>query len=343
MAYLGLVFTILLMTIGSAKAEERIGDLAVGDVFLEPTFAYSENRAGRFEMGDSRASLVWKRDQIFSAHLTVGTRSLLGTPTRYGRTLADEAVAMAEAYAQMESDYGRLRAGLLPIRFGREGGDAENDLYLPRSRFWQRRVLPLRDLGATFSTDNEGFFSILAAHNGEGGRDLDNETWFSTEFGWQDAVTMMAVSATAGRTAPASTGASGVSSADAGMDGNRDARYRFTNFFIQHRDPWFSAGGEVFYGHTVQGEEQTQLLAWVADCKVRLLAWLDFVGRFDQIDPRLDRGGDLLQEGTLGFRMSDRYENSVLSVLASRLHQEGVTQDAHQLRVIWRLTPFIRR
>jgi hypothetical protein len=143
-----LFFAVIALTLAvfghNVFAQESLGSLAVSGLFLEPTFVYYEPSQGSFEAGRSFLAISWTREPNLSAVLKVGSRSLIGTPARYGPAPVDQ-LALIEGYAQLDMIAGTIRGGLVPIEWSLEGGDTEERLRFPRSLLFENRAINLRD------------------------------------------------------------------------------------------------------------------------------------------------------------------------------------------------------
>ena len=338
---LGTLAWLASLEIVHAQSEDKLGSFVYSDLFLEPTYIYSEPNRGHFSAGYSYLGAKWRRDQLISAIIRVGSKSLIGAPARYGPPPADE-FGLIEAYGQIDSDYGRIRAGIVPIPFGLEGGDSEPRLRFPRSLLYQNRLINLRDQGFTYRISNAGFFSDWAIHNGEGGTDLDNEMWFTARWGWQGGrFFRVGFSGAAGRTSVFSTNPRALTTFtyDPGLDPNRGARMRIANFFFDWRNHPFGLEVEATAADTRQDDDMVKMRHARVDLTWNATSSATWLARFDTLDPRSDRFTDQMSVGTLGIAWKSRYYNSVLYLLGSKTMQENVKPDAHRVQVIWRLTP----
>lgn len=334
-----------------SRAQEKLGELGVSDIFIEPNFTYTEPRQGRFEAGNSYLAGEWKQELgeigasafVFNikAVVKVGSTTLLGRPVRY-EVISPDRFGLVEAYGQAETTYGRFRFGLVPIPYGLEGGDVEPRLVFPRSLFYRRGYIGLRDQGIAYRISNEGFFSDWTVHNGESGPDLDSETWFTARWGWRGLRSLtLGLSGSVGRTAPSSTNPSGgADSAVAGLDVNQPAKIRIANGFAAWETRALDIRFEAHGGTTRQGELDTNFTSGHLDVDGEVWNRLVLMARYDALDPDLSQAGDRIEEISIGIGWRSRDENSFLSLIGSKLTQEGLVPDAHQVRLIWRMTPF---
>lgn len=324
----------------SAGAEESVGKFEMSDLLIEPTYTYQEPNQGRFTVGSSYAAFTWTRDSVISAVFKAGTKDLIGHPARYGPALNSDQLGIIEGYGQADSVYGRIRLGMIPVPYGLEGGDAERHLRLPRSLIFQARYVPIRDYGASYRISHGGFFSDWAIHNGEGGTDVDNESWFTARIGWQGGrFFRIGASGMGGRTSPKSTNPSGTSSSTAAwLDVDKSARFRIVNGFLEWQIQPVTFSAESTAGDAIQDDSNIKTRALHADLEVETgsVSWL---ARYDIMDPRNDVGTDQVTEYTAGFAIRTKYDNSVLYVLGTKKVQQDVQRDEHRGMILWRLTP----
>lgn len=326
-----------------ARAQESLGSLAVSGIFLEPSFVYSEPAHGAFEAGRSFLAVSWTREPNLSAVLKVGSRSLIGTPARYGPAPVDQ-LALIEGYAQLDTQVGVLRGGFIPIEYSLEGGDSEERLRFPRSLFFENRIVNLRDYGASYHISTDGFFSDFAIHNGEGGTDLDNRMWFTFRAGFQNGRAFkVGLSGSTGSTTPLSTNPSTFTTTTptitAGYDVTKPAKIRLANFFIEGTTGRLSGSLEATGGDVQQDGGNNRLRAGHADLDYSLSDQWSLLARFDSFDPT-SGDNDGIQDIMAGVALKSVYENSVLYLFGSRRRYEGNPNDVHRVLLIWRMTPF---
>ena len=320
---------------------ETLGDLAVSGLFIEPSFLFTEPHRGQFQVGQSFLALTWTRDRLLSATIKLGSRSLIGKPARYGAAATDD-IAVIESFAQLDSGYGRLRAGIIPIPFGLEGGDSEGRLSFPRSQLYNAfRVINIRDYGVSYHITNVGFFSDWAAHNGEGGPDLDNEMWFTLRGGWQGGrFVRLGFSGSTGSTNPTSTNPTGSTwtSSQAGLDVTQRSKIRIANTFLNWEVDPFEFSIEATGGDTAQDSGNRKFRALHVDTAWNTNSETKWLARYDSFDPTLGPG-DRVDEWTLGLAWSTKYQNSVVYLLATKQVLEDNPIGVHKFQLIWRMTP----
>jgi hypothetical protein len=326
-----------------AFAQESLGTLGVSGIFLEPSFIYAEPSNGAFEAGRSFVAFSWTREPNLSAVFKVGSKSLIGTPARYGPAPVDQ-LALIEGYAQLETQVGKIRGGFVPIEFSLEGGDSEERLRFPRSLLFENRIINLRDYGASYHISTDGFFSDFAVHNGEGGTDLDSRMWFTFRAGFQEGRAFkIGLSGSTGSTTALSTNPSSFTTVtptvQAGYDVTKPAKIRLANFFAEGTSGRLTGLLEATAGDVQQDSGDNRLRAGHADVDYNLSDQWSLLARYDSFDPTsVDNDGvvDLMA----GVALKSVYENSVLYLFGSRRRYEGQPEDVHRVLLIWRMTPF---
>lgn len=342
------VFAAIVAWVGScwfasvSKADETLGQLSVSSVFLEPQFVYSEPSHGAFEVGKSFLAVEWNREPSLSAVLKVGSRSLIGTPARYGPAPIDQ-LALIEGYAQLDTEIGSIRGGLVPIEYSLEGGDTEERLRFPRSLLYDYRFVNLRDYGASYHMSTGGFYSDWAVHNGEGGTDFDNRMWFTFRAGFQNGRSFkLGLSGSTGSTTPSSTARAGVTLptlVQAGFDPTQAAKVRLANLFSEGTWERLTVTLEATLGSAQQDSVTQQLKAGHIDADYNFSDTWSLLARYDLLDPT-SASNDRIENVMAGVALKSIYENSVLYLFGSRLRTEGDANDTHRILLIWRMTPF---
>ncbi|HVK61358.1 MAG TPA: hypothetical protein VM432_07400 [Bdellovibrionales bacterium] len=330
----------LTLMLPALRAEaENLGELTLSGLLIEPAFTLDEPKRGHFDIGRSFIAASWIRDEMISAKMKLGSKSLIGQPARYGPGPTDE-LGLIEAYGQADTSFGMLRAGLVPIQYGLEGGDIEEQLRFPRSFIYSKRIVNLRDHGVSYHIDNKGFFTDFAVHNGEGGPDLDNEIWVTGRWGWQSPRAIrMGFSGTTGGTTPLSTDPDGTSSStEAGLNVDESSRIRIANAFLSWRFDPFLFETEASGGDVIQDSGVEKIRGIRGDFEYRSSDRFSWLVRYDSYDPS-DSPKDREIEYTAGWAWRSKYENSVLYIFGSKVVQENVEQDTHRLQILWRLTP----
>ena len=362
-------FVILMLLISHAKAQsvdsnntsyDKIGELSVSDLILNPMYVYEErgsrspdqqptylagpNTTSGVRPGYSLVGATWRRDRFLSATVKIGSKTLIGAPARYGLPPNNDEAGIIEAYGQLDSDYGRLRFGEVPIPFGLEGGDSEGRLRFPRSLLFQYRLVNIRDYGVSYRITYQGFFSEWAVHNGEGGSDSDGEAWLTMRWGWQGFKFLrVGISGTTGHTDPRSTHPAGsVNTSDlAGLNIDDASRIRIINGFVSWDTAPLRFALEASAGDTRQGDGESKMRALHADLELESGENFSWLLRYDTINPHSDLPIETVTDISAGVAWRSHYENSVLTLLATKSFHDDPTSGHHRAMLAWRLTPSI--
>lgn len=215
----------------SLASAEKLGNLDLDELTLRPEFLLKEGQFAQFSLENSLVGLRWRLDSNIGAHINFGSLSLLNIPAHFESSQSEE-FGLVEAYGEYSGVYGRIRAGLLPLGYGVEGSRREGDLEWPRTLLFRNRVVGLRDYGFWYSTENQGFYTRLAVHNGEGQVNRDARVWVTASWGWIDVKRFnLGVSGSTGTTKPEATSISGDSLA--GVDPALRAKWRMGTIYLQ--------------------------------------------------------------------------------------------------------------
>ncbi len=332
----------------ASVSQEKLGKVFLSDLFLAPRFNYSEPKSGKFLVGPSYAAADWTSGEIFSGHFAFGTKSLLGVPSRYGVVNGEE-FSIVEGYAQVSTDFGRARLGLQPIPFGLETGVNEANLRFERSLLFQRGYMGIRDLGLSYSISNDGFFNDWLIHNGEGGSELDDQTWFTTRIGYHRNFFTSGLSAQTGKTNPLSTDPNGKwagtpagTTEATGIHIDEGAKYRLFNLFFSYRSKDIETNLEFTTIDIYQNDRNVHPNTGHLDIFVPIKEMWGALFRYDYFDAK-EPGNPMAQQYTLGACLKSRYETTNLYLYASRNVLPAPMNDSHQILLVWRVSPFVTR
>jgi hypothetical protein len=364
------LFAAVILTAASAFTQENlgeqssnnlrygsVGELSVADLLLEPIYLYEERSTSVGSFGQSKSGfkpgysllgVQWRRDRYLSGILKLGSKYLVGAPARYVPQSSTDEIGIIEGYGQIDSDYGRVRVGLVPIPFGYEGGDAEARLRFPRSLAYQYRLVNLRDYGVSYRIAYDGFFSDWAIHNGEGGPDLDNEAWLTARWGWQGLQFLrVGVSGSAGRTSPQSTNPIGTTTPQtleaAGLDVKQISRVRVANAFIWWDTRPIRLLLEYTGGDVRQDTREGRIKAMHVDFEYETSPTWSLLTRYDTMDPRDDVDGDTVTEASAGIAWRSEYENTIVTLIGTKRYSEDPSQGNHRVQLTWRISPSVLR
>ncbi len=328
-------FAMLLAWGSASHAREALGEVKVDNLVVRPQFHLVEPAKGDFKIGESLFSVRWLMDEKTSAVFTIGSKSLLGTSVHY-TNVENEDLGFVEAYGEYKFDYGTFRAGLQPVEYSLEGKIPEADLNMPRTLIFQKRWVPLRDVGLSYEISNDGYFTHIMVHNGESGPNLDGRPWVTAIWGWEGLRLRMGLAGQTGSTKPESTS----SSADtlAGVDPSFEAQWRQGGPFIQWTPPNWQMRLEVDLGELVQEEKIRKYSSGSFTVTHELNSF--FWGlRYDQVDPNQSRDNDRISEVSLALGLVSARRTSRLFLVGAKVFEEGAQIPNDELRLIWHLTP----
>ena len=312
------------------SASEKIGELSVSDLMLEPTFITQEpdgTSDHAFIPGRSYLAVGWKQDAVISARLMLGSKSLIVQPARYG--LQDETFGVVEGYAQADSAYGLVRMGYIPIPFGLEGSQAEFEQLFPLSLIYQTRNLMRRDLGFSYSIGHNSFESAFAVHNGEGSEDRDRRLWYTARLAWLGP-------------AHSQIGISGMTGRHVDLINGREEKIRTGNFFAGFNVYGLGLGLEGTMTTTLyQGNLVRQLAHYHVDALHPLWTNVGLQLRYDYLDPDHGVQNDIQKDVTAGFRIGSQFQTSSFYVLGVKRLEDGFERNNDRLLFIWRMSPWL--
>lgn len=312
---------------------EELGEFQIRSYLLEPQYSVRESgvidletnqlQKSGFELRKALVGIGWKKDSTFSGYLGLGNLRLINRPSRVGSQLSGYGVY--EAYAQASTDYGTVRAGLIPMLFGIEGRSQEFALEFPRSLLFQTRQMGLRDYGVSYFVNYGRFYTAVAAHNGEGGDDTDDRLYSTAVWGWhQSAGFHLGISAQAGRTVDPTTSV--------------ETKARFVNAFalLKLYGVGFSLEGTA--GENKVGDNPHQLYAWHADLYHRVDDHFGALARYDEANTDTSTGSNKRQEVTVGLSLRDTNNTSILYLYGIKRLKESDQNTDDEIRLVWRIT-----
>lgn len=311
-------------------ADEQLGEIQLADFLVEPTYKDSEKSPSAtdsqsgFGLGNSYFAARWKFQRIVSGRIQIADLSLINNPTWYSTT-AQHGLGLVEAYAQAESVLGTFRAGLVPISFGLDGATPETGLWFPVSMIFADRQLVLRDYGVSYSIYHNGFFTDVAAHNGEGATDQDKRLWQTARWGWRGkAGTQIGLS-----------GATGYFQTPTSLD----TKSRIGNFFFGLDFYAIGIGAEATLGERKTSASQHQFYDWYVWVRHAMGRNWGLMLKYEYYDPsnRIEADGQKI--GVAGLYINNDTNTSRLSFMYTKNWEEAEDQIANdEYRVVWRIT-----
>lgn len=334
---------VVLATVANTRpvfADEKIGTFAIDSVFLRPTFISDEVEGGQFSLTDSQFSLGWKKNNNLSASFTIGSELNRNLPIYYAAAEQDR-LGFIESYAQYQNVYGVVRFGLIPLHFGYDGHIKPGERYFNRSQIYSERIIGLTDVGVSFYTENNGYFTQLAAHNGEVDTQSDGRPWVTGIWGYTNSRNLrVQLSMQTGSVKKEIS--QGATTTLAAVTNGEAAKWRHGDLFV-HWSPrnWNivleATGGEVQQGDT-KGGYRAHMLEVSHFFSKNFGTGL----RYDEFDPNNKTSGDRQTDSSLVFVAKSDDATSAFYLLGTKSNEQANERPNDQLRVVWVLTPYAR-
>ena len=324
------------------QKKELIGTLSVSDILIQPRLISTEDDTNNFDLDRSYFFFSWQMDNQLSAHFGVGRQELVNHNTRLATNLSNSAdfkdFAFFEAYAQLDSKFGTVRAGLIPLMFGWEGVYRESEWIFPRTLFYggedatyASQNFGLRDQGVSYFVSYKDFYTQVAVHNGENGKDLDGKLWHTGIVGWKNK-----------------SGLEGALSFSNGKykNGNADPEldFSYANSFFGFKFYDLLLMAEGFFGEqkkefeTTPGEGlEKRFWSWHVDASHPLKKGLAILGRYEQYDPDTKASDDRLNRYILGLGFSNELRTSNFYIWAMKNREQGVELNNDQIMFVWKV------
>lgn len=308
---------------------EQLGEIQLADFLVEPSVYFTERgtltgaEESGFSLGNTYFAAKWKMQRYFSGRLQLASYDLLNRPS--WSPVTESGIGFVEAYAQLDSTHGRIRAGLIPLMFGLDGSTEETKLWFQRSAIYTQRRLGLRDLGISYNISHNGFFTDLAVHNGEGGRDYDRRFWHTARWGWNGpAGITVGMSGSVGFYKPQST--------------QEDTKVRIGNVFagMELYAIGFAAEGTV--GEEKSKLTKTQFVNAYAQLRHNIGRLWGLLARYEYYDPSNIISGDSTKQGALGFYVKNETNTSRLSFLFLKNWEESFQTANDEYWLTWKIT-----
>jgi hypothetical protein len=348
---------------------ERFGKFEWLSPWIETGGTYLEPRDGKFQLFSASFGGRWvgalselQDGQSIEAQVAFGTRSLVARPLRYSLDLAQADPShpvLTDAFAGVQGVWGRLRFGLIPMKFGLEEGDESTRTWV-RPLVIRRGLIGLRDTGLHYSVSSGGFYSDWFVHNGEGGEDLDRELWMTARWEYRLRTSRVqwrwGASGQVGRTAQVATHPTGsIVDANVEIDVDQPSRLRFASLYMSsdwmigegergdENDRRFGFEAEAFGGEVLQDVRARRIRSARVD-----FHWdpADFWGLFlrgEVFDPDAHVSGDMAHEASFGvqrYLLRGSMKRSLRGLMvATKELLENREQDRHRVEFRLRFSP----
>lgn len=324
------------------QKKELVGSLSVSDILIQPRFISTEDGTHNFDLDRSYFFFSWKMNRELSAHFGVGRLDLINHNTRLATNVSNSAdyknFAFFEAYGELESKYGTVRAGLIPLLFGWEGSHKESEWIFPRTLFYggeddtyASQNFGMRDYGVSYYVSYKGFYTQAAVHNGENGKDLDGKIWHTAIFGWKDKSGLEA-------------GLSMSNGKYQNGNANPELDFSYGNLFFgfQYYDLFLLAEGYIAEQKTAYSVPSTDPLTkkfwdYHVDVSHPIVKGISILGRYEMYDPDSNVEGDRINRYILGTDITNEYHTSNLYFWYIKNKEESVKVNNDQIMVVWKV------
>lgn len=340
-AFMGMVFPAHAAQ-DEAQQKELIGTLSVSDLLIQPRFISTEDDTNNFDLDRSYFFFSWRVNNQLSAHFGVGRNELLNHNARLAvnnNTNDFKNFAFFEAYGQLDSKYGTVRAGLIPLMFGWEGVHKESEWIFPRTLFYggedttyKTQNFGLRDQGVSYFVSYKNFYTHTAIHNGENGADTDGKLWHTATIGWKDKSGLEGgVSFANGRYKGGNT------------DPTLDFAYGNLFFGFQFQDLFLLAEGAVGeqkkdFSTDPNEDLEKRFWSWHIDASHPVFTkGLALLARYENYEPDTSVRDDRIQRYILGFGISNELRTSNLYIWGIQNKEEGPELSNDQIMVVWKV------
>lgn len=331
LALCGLIF------LSAEVMAENLGRFEVKEVVLRPRFDLLEPAQGNFTLGESMASLAWMMEPGVSAQVSVGPDLLLGKTVHFTDTQTDQ-IALIEGYGEFAHVYGVWRLGMQPVGLSLEGQRRESELQMPRGLLYRSRWVGLRDLGLSYAVENNGYFTRLMVHNGEGGRNTDGRPWYTGAWGWRDGLRLnLGVNGQTGTTKPSST--SSTSNILGGVDVSKEALWRIGGPFISWTPPRWRVELEYLAGE-VEQQDAVKSYSWGRfELQHQASQQWTWGLRYEYQDSHRDIRQNEIEEISLALGLKTHRSTSVVWLMGTKALEKGSETPNDRLLLMWQLSP----
>ncbi len=324
----------------SAQASEKIGTFSIEALYLRPTFTSNEVEGGEFGLSESQFALKWSRDKNISAYVSIGSELERNLPVYY-QTVPEDKIGFVEAYASYQGVYGEVRAGLVPIGFGYDGVVKSHERYFNRAQIYSERIIGLTDMGVSFWTSHNGYYTQLTVHNGEIDTPSDGRVWTSGHWGYTNDRNMrVQLSMQSGFVKSAVS--TGSNNTIAGVVNSETTKWRNGAFFINWYPRNWNVVAQFAAGEAIQDGNKGRYSSEMAEVSHFFSKNFGVGFRYDALDPDGDLTGDRQTDTSLLLVAKTDDSTSAVFLLATKSVEQSLEVPNDQLRLVWLLTPFAR-
>lgn len=315
----------------AALADEENSSSSKPSIFFDRLFFQPEAQINEPSQGGP-GPLLWAVglksgfSQWTDIRVSVGSPQMVFLP--YWAATNNNFVSLLDGVGTIHGSVGDLYAGQFLVPWGIEGTTEEENLFFPRTLLYQNGQFPLRDIGAGFKTDFDGYYMNVAAHSGVGPNQssTDNRVFVTGQFGYKGAAhSNVGISLTEGRVAqPFLT---------------PEMKMRGGNAFFGFHIFGLGLQIEGSYFQTINQNLTADILAWHADIEHPISNSINIMARYEQLNPNILLGANVLGRGYIGgeWHSQDNVSRFFLFGIKNNESQQEVPNDG--ILAIWRFTP----
>jgi hypothetical protein len=323
-------------------AEEQVGLFKMDSIFLRPELMMSEDKGGDFGLSDSSAAFEWRKDKKLSAYFEIGNERNRNLPIYYNNTEVEDRLNFTKAYAEYEGVYGTIQLGLVPLNFGYDGQIRNEDRIFSRSLVFSEKMIGLADKGLSFSTENNGYYTQITAHNGEIDTESDGRLWVTGNWGFTNQRHIRAQMSLQTGSVKGKVSDEAPSNDKLGIVSGENEKWRsgllFVNWFDRNWNVVLQTGGGNFEQRSATGNYTTNLFEVTHEFSKNFEMGL----RYDDFDPRTKVHGDKETDISVAFVFKSLDSTSKVILIGTKSYEESHEIPDDQVRLAWVLTPYTR-
>ncbi len=344
------------VSVASSKGSvnsENLGVLQFSQFYLSPQMSLQEPSRGGFELKNSWIAFRWskgleekeEREQERSflfADLAFGTADMVAPALWYAPKSQNLELTLAKI--NWKSSIMDFSFGLMQVPFSFEGQLNENEKLMPdtyvRSQSWFARS----DYGLQMQTSYKEFLTRVMVHNGESGENLDQKTWATGLWRYQNESGFgVLLTAQVGQTDQRSSGSSlatvrsQVAAQNFVWDPGQSAKHRMGALAIYKQWNQQLILLESGRGDFIQSDEKYPFVWGHFDVVSRASEQLRFLFRYEQSQADLHMSESIIK--TTGFGLSWVSAERLSSwTLWAQKHDENLHLQNDQILLQFRLS-----
>ncbi len=312
------ILLLFCLTSRAQEPAENLGVLQFSQFYLSPQISAQEPSRGGFELKKSWIAFHWSKGvedknvveqerSFLFADLAFGTADIVAPALWYAPK--SQSLDLTLAKVTMQTSIIDFSFGLMPVPFSYEGQLDENQKLIPetyvRSQAWFARS----DYGLQMQTSYKEFMTRVMVHNGESGENLDQKTWATGLWRFQnDSGFGVLLTSQVGQTDQRSSGTSlaavrtQVSAQNFAWDPGQAAKHRMGTLAIYKQWNQQLILLESGRGDFIQNDEKYPFAWGHFDVVSRASDQLRFLFRYEQSQSDIHMSESIIK--TTGFGLS---------------------------------------